>query len=187
MISLPDPRAGMNQASSGTPSCVRNVTSSYSRPCSDGECGTGDRGGELNLSATHSALRLVLETRSHVFAGVAATTADAVTSIACDASFTIMSSLSSPPSVLTDRTAASWRCRVPSPVECGGSRVDRVSGERGDGSVVEQGAVPYDGELGDLSVPPKLRGAGDGASNQLRVSTGETAADDGEQSPAGAA
>src|SRR6266851_5334447 len=48
MISLFDPGAGMNQPSSGTPSCAGNVTSSYSRPCSDGEWKTGARRTQLN-------------------------------------------------------------------------------------------------------------------------------------------
>lgn len=42
MTSLPDPGAGMNQPSSGTPSRAGKETSSYSRPYSDGECRTGD-------------------------------------------------------------------------------------------------------------------------------------------------
>src|SRR5690349_19909409 len=49
------------------------------------------------------------------------------------------------------------------PAACGGLPVDRVGGERGDGSVTVQGAFLDDGELGDLAVLAELeRGRADG-------------------------
>src|SRR6516165_7460426 len=62
-----------------------------------------------------------------------------------------------------DGTSGERRLSRRRTVEYGGSIVDRGGGQRSDGLFVEQGAVPYDGELGDLAVRAELEpGRADG-------------------------